>query len=81
MHPRGPSLFREVAVHADHGQQSSDAICWLQVEDLPDTRSGEHKIKLTSLMVSSELGFLDTWEDTCKPGAEVKDRFAGPANV
>ena len=38
-------------------------VCTLSVTTLDRTKSNppEHKVKLTSIMISGETGFIDTW--------------------
>lgn len=35
--------------------------CNVAVTNIAKTKSNEHKLKITSLMISGELGFVESW--------------------
>lgn len=53
------TIWKTMDVVASPGSQS----CSVSVRVLDRTKSNppEHKVKLTSIMISGETGFIDTW--------------------
>ena len=53
------TIWKTIDVQAAEGSHS----CTLSVTSLNRTKSNppEYKVKLTSLMISGETGFIDTW--------------------
>ena len=51
------------AMHVTLNEGSQE--CVMSIVNIDKTKSKEHKLKLTSIMVSGELAFVESW-DNCK---------------